>query len=41
MSFESKKRVGIRGLNVIKLDGMMTCCGEEALVRGDAESIDL
>jgi hypothetical protein len=41
MSFESQERIGIRGLNIIELDSMMTCCGEEALIRGDAESIDL
>lgn len=41
VTFESQERVGVRGLDVIELDGMVTSSREESLVGGDAESIDL
>ena len=39
--FEGEDRVWVRRLYIVKLDGMVASCGEEALVGGDTESVYL
>jgi len=41
MTFESKERVWIRGLDVIELNGMVASGGKKALVGGYAKTVDL
>ena len=41
MALEGHGWVGVGGLDVEELDIMASCCGEETLVRGDTETIDL
>lgn len=41
MSLEGQKRVRVGGLDVVELDVVVAGGGEEALVGGDAEAVDL
>lgn len=41
VAFERQERVGVRGLDVVELDGMMTSGSQVSLIRRDAEAIDL
>ena len=38
---ECEHRIWVRGADVIELDVVIACCGEVALVGGDAEAVDL
>jgi hypothetical protein len=41
MTFESKERVWVGGLDIVELDGMVTSGGKKALVGGYAKTVDL
>jgi len=41
MTFESKERVWVGGLDIVELDGMVASGGKKALVRGYAKTVDL
>jgi hypothetical protein len=41
VTLKGEERVGVGRLDVVELDGVVAGGGEEALVRGDAEAIDL
>ncbi len=41
VSFESQKRIGVRGLDVVELYAVMPSCGKKPFIRGDAETVNL
>ena len=41
MSIESEDRIGVRGLDVVELDGVVAGGCQVAFVGGDAEAVDL
>lgn len=41
MPLERQQRVRVGGFDVVELDGVVARGGEEALIRGDAEAVDL
>jgi hypothetical protein len=41
VALKCEERIGIRRLDVVQLDRMVAGGGEEALVGGDAQSVDL
>jgi hypothetical protein len=41
VAFEGQDGIGICGLDLVELDGVVAGGGEEALVGGDAEAVDL
>lgn len=41
VAVESEDRVGVRGFDVVELDGVVPCGGEVALIGRDAEAVDL